>query len=161
MAYRLADLMQRFLWLAQGVIAICVGMLGYMALDRVPPFVLLPHAPIVVHAGEWAILDVPVRRDFSRHCDVTYSRYIYDSPPSRFDLVAGAEMSDEDIRDMDRRTPGRLVIKTLIPPLEVEGHPGIALGPADLVTSLSYVCNKAHILAPIRMTTRIPLIVVP
>ena len=155
---RLNDILRPFQIVARVSIYIAVAMVAFLALDREPPFVIPSLHPVTVKAGEWAMIDVPVQRDLSRHCDATYSRYLFDSSGARFDLSAQQEASDAMIREMDAAAPGRLHLKVLIPDA---GPKGMELGPAYLVTSLSYACNAVHSLWPIKVKTVIPLQVVP
>ena len=62
----------------------------YWAADREPPFIMLPHNPVHVTAGEWAHIVVPVKRDMTRNCSVTFDRFIFpDGAKGRFDLGTG------------------------------------------------------------------------
>ena len=138
-----------------------VGIWIYWAADRAPPFEILPHLPIKVHAGEWAQLVVPVRRDVSRNCSASWDRYIFpsqrgNSVNGRFDLGSGS-MGPDGIRDLQERLPNQLAINVLIPPLAGPGRAGITEGPAEFISELEYVCNPTHRLKPIQVRTTIHL----
>lgn len=129
--------------------------------DRSPPFKVLRHDTIHVHAGTVARIDVAVWRDMDRHCDATLDRYIFDADHRRFDLLGGAKFSDSLIREFEAKTPGRLSIGVPIPPLRV-GDSGIAPGPALLVSALEYSCTKGQTyLWPIQVKSEIRLFIEP
>lgn len=138
---------------------ILAASLWLMSLDREPPFRILPHDPVTIRAGTHAVVDVPVWRDYSRQCDVEYSRYLFDGGGWRFDLVAGARMSAATIRTLPK---GRLSIKFLVPPAHsIEHQGGVILGPGFIRTPLRYYCNKGHLWNPILVDTEIPIVLVP
>ena len=158
---RLTAFLHRTLWLAYAALA-AMG-IGFVTLlmDRAPPFRILPMQPVVVHAGEWAFIEAPVWRDPGRKCSATFSRFLFDADGARFDLVGQQLATVATIERMERDTPGRLLIKVQMPPLKDADHPhGMAAGPALLLTSLSYVCNRAQRVWPLEVETEIPLWVV-
>lgn len=132
------------------------------AFDRRPPFAVLPHEPVLVQAGQWASLNVPVYRDLERKCDAVYSRFLFDSANSRTDLSTGF-VPWEQIAAMDARTPGRLLVNIPVPPLAASGvKGGVQPGPGRLATDLEYTCNKGHAyLYPIKVHTDILLDIQP
>ena len=130
----------------------------YWAADREPPFIMLPHNPVHVTAGEWAHIVVPVKRDMTRNCSVTFDRFIFpDGAKGRFDLGSGA-MSYEGIRDLEKRCPGCLPVDILIPPpLNAKGVGIPTENGASFVTELSYACNPTHAIKPIPVRSVIRL----
>jgi hypothetical protein len=155
---RVTQFLHRTLWLAYVILAALAVAFLFLILDRKPPFRVSPMEPIHVQAGQWAFLDVPVWRDDRRKCSATFSRYLFDSDGARFDLGTQQQASAAVIDRLETKTPGRLLVKVLLPPSKDEAHPhGLASGPASLVTSLFYVCNRAQILRPIEVETEIPL----
>jgi hypothetical protein len=162
MMSRVTAWLHQTLWLAYAALAAMgVGFL-FLLLDRGAPFRIEPAAPVAVRAGQWAFIDVPVWRDSRRQCSATFSRYLFDADSARFDVSGPQQASAATIQRLARTTPGRLVIKILIPPGKDEDHPhGISPGPAQLVSSLSYVCNRAQRFWPLELETEIPLVVVP
>ena len=122
MAKSLTDWMIRFIWIAQLMFAfLVVGVLA-SALDRDPPITVYPHPSINAQAGHWVAIDVAVARDLTRHCDAEFDRFLFDSHGKRFDLGIGATVSDQMIRQMELRTPGRMKINMLMPPLATEAQ---------------------------------------
>ena len=164
MAARLTALMVRGLILGQilliALVATTVTGLAVGALDRREPFAILPHEPILVQAGQWASLNVPVYRDMSRQCDASYTRLLFDSAEHRVDLGTGY-VPWEQIAALEKRTPGRLLITVPIPPIDTPGLRGIQPGPARLATPLEYVCNKGHVLWPVKVQANIFLDIQP
>jgi hypothetical protein len=165
MATRLTDLMVRGLIFGQvlliALVATTVLGLTVGALDRRAPFAVLPHEPVLVQAGHWSSISVPVYRDLSRRCDASYSRFLFDSANSRVDLSSGF-VPWEQIQAMDDRTPGRLLITIPVPPIEAPGvKGGIKPGPGRLASDLEYVCNKGHVLFPVKVHTDILLDIQP
>lgn len=57
------------------------------------------------------------------------------------------------IANLERIAPGKMRLGFTLPP-------GIAVGPASLVTTLEYNCNPTHALRPIEVLTVIPFTVV-
>jgi hypothetical protein len=136
--------------------------IGITALDREEPFTMLPHDRITVKAGQYAAIDVPVRRDLSRHCDATLDRYLYDSSEHRSVLDTDAFLSDATIREQEALAPGRLKIRIPIPPIKSpEYRGGVNPGPARMMSEVSYSCSKGHRLWPITMRTEVLLYIVP
>lgn len=129
------------------------------ALDREPPFIILPHDPVTIKAGTYVVIDLPVWRDLSRRCDVRYDRYLFDGTGARFDLTTGAYVSAATIRSF---TPGRMAIKFQAPPPLSDAHTGgIASGAGSIVADLLYYCTKGHAFWPISVQTVIPIVIEP
>ena len=159
MTKQLTDLMVRGLMLGQilfiSLLAITgIGLLvGVM--DRQPPFKMLAHERIAVCAGTLAKLEVPVFRDLSRPCDVSYQRFLYDSNESRVDLPA-VSMPFEEVVKLEKACPGCLRIQVPIPPIAASGvYGGVAPGHGRVAADLEYTCNKGHLLHPIKLHTDI------
>lgn len=162
MAAKLNDWLIRFVWVAQLAFALIVGGVVLSALDREPPFSIQAHDPIYATAGQWASIDVPVKRDLTRHCDVEFDRYLFDAKGKRFDLGVGATASDKMIRQIETISPGRMKINMQLPPVANPENPGgVQPGPARMVTELRYVCNKGHRIWPINVQTEVALLIAP
>lgn len=152
---------KRTLLFAQVVGVLLLSIFVAMALEtRAPPFEILPHPPIEVQAGQWAELRIPVSHDRSRRCSVHYSRKLIDSDGSRFDLPGGAETADGSRRN-EGKVPGVMKLMIQIPPLKVDGTPGIDHGVATLTVTRAWVCNPLQELWPIRADTVTQLYVLP
>jgi hypothetical protein len=124
------------------------------ALDRHPPFDVLSSNPASVRRGEAVMLTAQTRRDVHRHCSATFARYLYLSNGHRIDLEGDQSISADQIEDLERRAPGRLLVVAVVPSWAPPG-------PAMLVTNLQYTCNPLHRLWPIPVTTTIPFEVLP
>lgn len=149
------------LWLQALAILVVVAILA-TALDRKPPFRILPHDPVRIKAGTFVAIEVPVWRDLSRHCDVKYDRYLFDGVGWRFDLSAGAYASDASIRQWDATTPGKMRIQFEAPHAWSNlNSGGLVPGLGSIVADLRYYCAKGHYLFPIEMTTVIPIVIEP
>ena len=145
--------MKRWMWLAHTVIILSFVIIATYAADRAPPYKVLDVEPMEVVRGQTAIFKAKVWRDPGRICSAEFSRFIFDATGARHDLgnsMATAKM----IADMERRSPGRLT-------LSIEMPPALAPGPATMVTTLHYKCNKVHAIWPIEVTTSLPFTVLP
>lgn len=140
-------------WVAR-VILLLAGMLViYYAADREPPFVLHESNPAQGYAGDYVTITARVTRDTDRKCNTEFSRYVYDSRGTRFDL-GRSQASAEAIASMERRSPGVLAVAFVIPPA---AQPG----PAIMQTVLQYKCNRVHHFWPIETTVEMPFLVLP
>ena len=153
MARLIDDLAQRLLWVANITIVLGVGAVAWFALDRDPPFAVLSVDPASAKAGEWVTIRSQVRREVDRNCSADFSRFVFDSGGSRYDLGTSSATA-EMIRVMERKSPGVLAITIRLPD-------GMQAGSADLTTALQYRCNKVHYLWPIEVTTHMPFRVLP
>ena len=141
--------------------ALAVGSILLTALDRRPPFRLIPTDPVTIRAGSFVSLSVPVWRDKSRSCDATYSRYLFDARGYRVDL-GDAKASAETIRKLEAESPGRMLIKFPVPPIHSsKDDGGVVAGPGSVDADIEYVCWKGHYLWPISVRTSVPVVIVP
>lgn len=142
---------EKLQWVANALIVAGALSLLWLASDRAAPFVVTGIHQSTGEPGAWITITADVKRDLSRKCEATFSRYIYDVNQTRYDIgtsIASAEM----IERMDRLNPDRLAVSLELPR-------DIAVGPADLVTTIEYRCNKVHRLWPIVVTTHLPFTV--
>ena len=145
--------LQRWMWLANLTIVLAFVIIATYAADRAPPYKILESEPFEIRAGQTGVFKAKVWRDPGRTCSADFSRFIFDSAGARHDLgnsMATAKM----IADMERKAPGRLT-------LSIEMPPALAPGPATMVTTLHYKCNKVHAIWPIEVTTELPFTVLP
>ena len=145
--------LQRWMWLANLTILLSFVIIATYAADRAPPYKILESEPMEVVRGQTGVFKAKVWRDPGRTCSADFSRFIFDSTGARHDLgnsMATAKM----IADMEKRTPGHLT-------LAIEMPPGLAPGPASMITTLHYKCNKVHSIWPIEVTTSLPFTVLP
>ncbi len=150
---------KRLEWLSKIVLfGSAVMFVAMLFANRAPPLVGLPHDPITVTAGQWAEISVPVMRDLSRRCSVTYTRRVVDSDGSKFDLPSGGE-SPDSIRHNETQSPGRMRVMVLIPPARTVGSLGIDAGPGKIITTRHWVCNPAQAIWPIEQTAQTPIYV--
>jgi hypothetical protein len=150
---------KRLEWLSRIILIGSAAMFVMMLLaNRTPPLQALPHEPISVRPGEWSEVSVPVTRDLSRRCSVTYSRRVVDSDGSKFDLPGGGE-SAESIRNLSQVSAGQMRLMVLMPPARAASAIGIDFGPGQLITTRSWVCNPAQAIWPIQQTHITPIYV--
>jgi hypothetical protein len=155
---RVTEWLHRTLWVAYLVLALMAVVFLMLLMDRKTPFKVLPMQPVIVQAGEWAFINAPVWRDPERKCSATFSRFLFDADGARFDLTGQQLATAQMIQRLERDTPGRLLIKVMLPPAKDETHPqGMARGQALLLTNISYVCNRAQRVWPLEIETEIPL----
>lgn len=140
-------------WIARLILLCAAVLVLYYAADREPPFAVTSSLPAEAAAGDNITIHARVQRDVSRNCNAEFSRYIYDSAGVRFDL-GSSQASAQAIAQMERRSPGMLMISFRVPPTA-------ASGPASLQTVLRYRCNRVHHWMPIEVTTDMPFTVLP
>ena len=139
------------LLLLVGVLAQCTSWL----LDRSPPFAVLSYTAYPAKAGGVLEIHADVRRDLDRDCYVQMSSSIFDSTGVRWDFGTTQTVSPQGIRDLDAKTPGKLISKVKLPT-------GMAPGPASLLSSMVYQCNPLHdLFRPISVDTRFDFEVMP
>jgi hypothetical protein len=140
-------------WVAR-VILLLAGMLViYYAADREPPFEMHTSEPAEAQAGDYVTIRAKVTRDVSRRCNTEFSRYVFDSHGTRFDL-GRSQASADAIASMERRSPGALAVAFVVP------H-AAKPGPAIMQTVLQYKCNRVHHFWPIETTVEMPFLVLP
>lgn len=150
---RVDEIAKSLMWLFKTIIVAGLVALGWFAMDRTPPFAVLDTPPAFARPGEWLRMTAEVRRDTSRNCDTTFSRYLFDANATRYDL-GHSIMSAQMIAAMEKRHPGKLPIAVLVP---MSAEPG----QARIVTVLEYRCNKVHNLWPITVTAEFPFVIQP
>lgn len=154
-APRVYHVLERWVVLPWVLVIYVVLQLGMWVADRAVPFRALSHTSTPVHPGETVRLTINVERELWRDCSTTFSRYMLDSTGGRRDLVSGQFMSADNIRDLDRTSPGQLILDIDIP---TTYKPGLVRH----LTSLEYECNPVHRLFwPIRTTMEVDFIVSP
>ena len=151
MMTRVNEAAGRYLWVAYVVIIAWIVSVAVMASDRKAPLKILPMTPPTVTRGETTIFRIPVERDLSRSCESRFARYIFASDGARYDLGPGY-LTPQTIAEMERKTPGQIVVAVPIPDT-------IASGPATLVSEQAYACNKVHSIWPIQVSTQIAFVV--
>ena len=120
-----------------------VGQLTLWKLDTRIPFEMTgPVVYDVPKPGETVKITIPVKRDIERDCSVLWSRYMFDSEGTRFDLTSTKFMSAEGIAYMDKLTPNILKVSIDIPPKAAPGN-------AIIVTQLAYMCNPFQYIWPV------------
>ena len=136
-------------WIAQTTIFIGLIMVGWMAMDREPPFVVMSVEPAAAKPGDWITIKGHVKRDLSRHCSASWSRYVFDSGGKHFVLESGVTVTDQLIRDFDRIAPGQINLSFRVPQTA-------AVDEARVESILEYRCNRTHLLWPIEVTAIYP-----
>ena len=151
MTKQIWDWAERAMWIPRAVLVLSLMVIGYYAADREHPFRVVSVERSVAHPGEWVTLRASVWRDTSRRCSADYSRFLFSSDGSRYDL-GDASASSDMIEALERNYHGLLGVSVRVPESMSVGH-------AELVTVLRYRCNKVHALWPIEVTTRMPFTV--
>jgi hypothetical protein len=140
-------------WVARLILLLAALLMLYYAADREPPFEMHTSEPSEAHAGDYVTIRAKVTRDVSRRCNTEFSRYVFDSHGTRFDL-GRSQASADAIASMERRSPGVLAVAFVVP------H-AAKPGPAIMQTVLQYKCNRVHHFWPIETTAEMPFVVLP
>jgi hypothetical protein len=151
--HRVDALLERLSWVPSLVLLIALVVILIQITDRRPPFEIRHVEPAFARAGEALTLHAEVWRDVDRKCSAEMSRYVFDANGARWDYPVSM-FSSSIISRMEQATPGALKVAIIVPV-------GAAPGRAELVSVLSYRCNRAHALWPIEVTTHMPFIILP
>ena len=142
---------QRFMWVANMTIIAGLLVITWFAADRTPPFELLSVKPAIGWPGGYVAIRADVRRDIDRDCSVEFSRFIFDSSGTRYDLGTSTASADM-LRALEASSPGRMLLNFKLPD---NIHPGAAW----LTEVREYRCNKVHRIWPIEVTLQLPFTV--
>jgi hypothetical protein len=145
--------MVRFAWVPNWTLMAALLIVLVQAADRRPPFELLGTEPAAGRPGEFVTIYARVRREIPRECSVSVHRSLHDAAGKRWDFPE-ARFTALGIAQSESRTPGRMAPTFLIPS-------SASPGPAEVVTSLQYRCNKTHAIWPIELTHTLPLTILP
>jgi len=141
-----------FDWAARVILIMAGTLILVQAADRHPPFEILEYSVPTGRPGDKVTFRAKVRRDIERNCSATMSRSFFDASRARHDIDY-IQFSPELIAGMERATPGEMAPTMVIPQA---AEPGLG----ELVSSLSYVCNRVHSWGwPIHVTTRMQVYV--
>lgn len=151
---RLTSWLERYLIISWAVIGACCIVLGYWALERRPPFELGEYTATPASRGEAVYITASVKRDLTRDCAATFTRYLVDANKVRHDMGGAQYMTATAIQQMDRDTPDSLRMAVRVPA-------DMPVGKATLVTVLEYRCNPVHVLWPIDMVIEMKVKVLP
>lgn len=150
---RVDSALERLSWVPSLVLLLALVIVIIQAADRRPPFKLLHSDEVFGYAGQAIVFRADVWRDPNRKCSVSMSRSIFDGVGNRWDYPV-SNFSQDLISRMERDTPGEMRAALVIPP-------GAEPGDSEMVSVLSYRCNRVHSLAPIEVTTHIPFTILP
>lgn len=152
---RVWPMLERWRWVPVLLLALALGQCTLWAFDRAAPFAILSYTAQPARAGGVLTINADVRRDLDRDCYVQLSSSIFDSTGVRWDLGTTQTVSPQGIRELDAKAPGKLIRKVQLPP-------GMAPGPASLLSSMTYQCNPLHdMFRPISVDTRFDFEVLP
>lgn len=150
---RIDAAMQRFAWLPRWTLIVAGVICMYWAADRAAPSGVISVDPAYARPGEFVTIRYSMWKDADRDCHLRVSRSLFDARNDKADYPS-VSFSDEALARIERDTPGRRSVTVAIPDTA-------AAGPAVLVSSLEYECNRMHALWPIRVTTVLPFTILP
>ena len=119
-----------------------IGHLGFWFFDSYVPF-RVTGEPTYTEAtpGKDVKLSIPVERDLEKKCSVLFSRYMYDSKGTYYDLMATRFISYKGLVELDKINPDTVKFSFTVPP-------SAAPGPAIVITQLAYMCNPLQAIWP-------------
>ncbi len=100
------------------------------------------------------VIEAKVKRDPSRNCSASWTRYIIDSTHTRIELMGTQYTTAAAITAMENASPGRLRIAVELPE-------SVTPGPARLMATTEYVCNPLQRLHPIDLLTVMDIMILP
>lgn len=149
------DVLERWRWVPVFLILLGIAQCAQWAFDRDPPFTVVSYQTAPAKPGGVLVLDAVVNRDLHRECYVDLSNSIIDAIGVRWDWGTTQTVTPQGIRELDSKTPGRLIRKIQLPL-------GMSPGPASLLSSMTYRCNPLHDVArPISVDARFDFLVQP
>ena len=152
---KLYKFMYRLRWIPRLILLVVAILFGMMAMDRSPPFHVYSYTTSPTKAGGVLEINALVKREIDRDCYVELSSSIHDSIGVRWDLGTTQTVSPQGIRELDAESPGKLIRKIVLPP-------GMAPGPASVLSNMIYRCNLLHdLFRPIAVETRFDFEVTP
>lgn len=129
---RTTAVLERMMWLWMTILAISIIQVVIWSVDRSPPFRVISYQ--ISQQGGMLLMKADVWRDGRRNCAVTIGNSLYDSTGSRFVLEPQIKYPAGAIREIEKKTPGKMLRKLQIPE-------GVANGPASIVSTMEYECN--------------------
>jgi hypothetical protein len=150
---RLDRVLSRYHWVPSLIILIALIIVGVQAADREPPFRLLRVEPAFARPGDIVTIHADVWRDPHRRCAVDVARSMYDSLGKRSDYPV-AYFSAEAVALNEASFPGRMSPSLLVPDTATPG-------PAVVVSSLQFRCNRTQTLWTIEASHKLPFTVLP
>ncbi|MBP9714799.1 MAG: hypothetical protein KBD60_14125 [Sterolibacterium sp.] len=149
------QLLERMMWFWIILLVVSIGQIIWWSIDRDPPFRVDAVRVTNARQGGLVHIDAEVFRDVRRDCGVTLSSHIYDSTGVQFVLDGSTMISSSGISELERKSPGKLRRTVKLPD-------GVAVGPASIVSSMTYTCNPMQeILRPIQVQTEFQFEVLP
>lgn len=143
------------MWFWIILLVVSIGQIIWWSVDRDPPFRVDAVRVTNARQGGLVHIEAEVFRDVRRECGVTLSSHIYDSTGARFVLDGSTVISSSGIAALERKSPGKLRRTVQLPA-------GVAVGPASIVSSMTYTCNPMQeILRPIQVQTDFQFEVLP
>lgn len=121
------------------------------SIERSPPTRFVEYYVAPVKPGKSTTVYETVERDKNRPCSATYTRLLFDSTGTRFDLTGGEQHTNAAARErIALLTPGRLNYAVKVPQ-------EAAAGKATVITTMNYVCNPVHEIFPIESVINVTL----
>ena len=152
---RATTVLEKLKWAWIALLAVSAVQIALWAMDYDPPFKVISYVTEPVRVGGVLSIRAEVERDLDRDCYVELSSGIYDSTGARWDMGTTQIISPEALRELDARSPGKLVRKIQLPN-------NMAPGPAIVLSNMLYRCNPFHnLIRPISVGTRFDFIVLP
>ena len=149
------ELLEKMMWFWIILLVVSIGQIIWWSVDRDPPFRVDAVRVTNARQGGLVHIDAEVFRDVRRECGVTLSSHIYDSTGARFVLDGSTVISSSGIAALERKSPGKLRSTVQLPA-------GVAVGPASIVSSMTYTCNALQeVLRPIQVQTEFQFEVLP
>lgn len=119
-----------------------LGHLGFWFFDSYVPFRVTGEVTQTqAIPGKEVKLSIPVERDLDKKCSVLFSRYMYDSKGTYYDIMATRFISYKGLLELDKINPNRVQFSFTVPE-------EAALGPAIVITQLAYMCNPLQSIWP-------------
>ncbi len=123
-------------------------------LERDPPVSDFRQAEVpVAHPGKPVNIDVRMKADVARECDLEYYRYLIDAKGNRFDIRGTQIMDKYMLYMLQKENPDEIKISLQVPS-------GVSPGRARLITVERFTCNPLHNIWPIPLNVTIFLDVV-
>lgn len=146
--------LRRLVWFPVLLLLAAIAQVVYWAQDDDPPFTGGKYIATPTRAGEGMQITREVKRDLSRTCSVTYTRYLLDGAGQLHDMAPVQRVSPLMRQTLDRVSHGR---RDEVIQLPKEA----AAGKAQIVTDLNYSCNPWQKIFPIYIRSELIVEILP
>ena len=137
---RIVNLSNRMAWLAWAMIIVAVVQVALWAMDRDVPYQVVNYTA-TTNERESVTLEMQVRRDTTRNCELTMQRWLRDARGFRWYLPPLFFHASE-VHELEHQYPGAVKLVLQLPG-------AIPSGTTSYRATMRYQCNPMHMVWPL------------